>query len=78
MQKGQYLFPPARHQGKMRQFAFGYMLVWGAEYIHFHQLKGHGNEADFLGFLHKSVLQRSHYTTFQAVPILTSNSQRYS
>jgi hypothetical protein len=36
-------------------------------------LKGHGNEADFLGFLHKSVRHRSlTLHTFRAVPILTS------
>jgi hypothetical protein len=42
-------------------------------------LKGHGNEADFLGFLHKSVsLESLTLTTFRAVPILASNSRRYS
>jgi hypothetical protein len=38
-------------------------------------LKGHGNEADFLGFLHKSVPHESlTLCTIQAVTILTSNS----
>jgi hypothetical protein len=41
--------------------------------------KGHGNEADLPRFLHKSVRHWSlPYTTFRAVPILASNSQRYS
>jgi hypothetical protein len=38
----------------------------------FHFLKRHGNEADFLGFLHELVPHKSlmHYRTFHAVPIL--------
>ncbi len=39
-------------------------------------LKGHDNEADFQGFLQNSVPHRS--LTLRAVPILASNSQRYS
>jgi len=37
-------------------------------------LKGLGNEADFLGFLHKLVPP---FTTFRAIPILASNSRRF-
>ncbi len=42
--------------------------------------QGHGNEADFLGFLQKLVPQflRVSHTTFRAVPILASNLRRYS
>ncbi len=40
-------------------------------------LKGHGNEADFLGFLQKLVPHRS-LTQPRAVPLLASNSRRYS
>jgi hypothetical protein len=39
-------------------------------------LKGHGNEADFLGFCINRFLM-SPYTIFRAVPILPSNSRRY-
>jgi hypothetical protein len=40
-------------------------------------LKGHGNEADFLGFLQKLVPHESLTLPFRAVPILASNLQRY-
>ncbi len=40
-------------------------------------LKGHSNEADFLGFCRNWFLIDP-YTTFRAVPILASNSRRYS
>ncbi len=41
-------------------------------------LKGHGNEADFLGFFAEIGSSWVPYTTFRAVPILASNLRRYS
>jgi hypothetical protein len=53
----------------------GYTVVSKLYIIMF--LKGHGNEADFLGFLHKPVRHRSltiHFEPFR----FASNFQRYS
>ncbi len=41
-------------------------------------LKEHGNEADFLGVFAEIGSSWVPYNTFQAVPILASNSRRYS